>query len=711
MKKLSLPLFITAIASAPSFSQEIEEAYVYGELRSTLLNELSNSVSVIDNTAISDREALHIEDLFSIAPNVNFSSGASRGRFIQIRGIGERSQFTAPINPSVGVLVDGIDFTGTPIGATLLDTKQVEVFRGPQGTLFGANALAGMINVVGKEVENEFGVEGKFGAGNFDSRHATLAVNTPFNEDAGWRIAVNKNVSDGFIDNAFLNRDDTNDIDETSLRNLLSWEFGDHSLKLISYFIDIDNGYDAFSLDNNRTTYSDQPGHDRQETFANSLQYQLENDAIIFKAQLSHANNDVEYGYDEDWAFREICAIDSDCAFWQYSTTDNYQRENDNTSLDLRLSSASDSDITWTVGTYIFEQDVDLLRTYTNNDPDGGSFYGPITNPSVDLYSSDYEVDRYAVYGQINIGLSDTLALVAGLRYEDFSSEFIDSNEQSFSPDEDFVGGKLALEWNQGNHFVYGLISRGYKAGGFNPDPDVANENRLFDSEAMWNIEIGDKFQSNDGAVQFQIAAFYQDRDDVQTKQSIAVEEDGAFTFIDFIDNASEGVNYGIEFSFNWLANDAFSFDGSLGLLETEYRDYINLSHVDRKEETGDGVDLDGREQAHAPGYQYYLAANWQMSSRLALRTEVEGKDAFFFSTNHDERSEAYHLLNLRLSYTLENWELSAWGRNLTDETAESRGFYFSNDFGNDPRKFYAPEPYTQKGAPRTFGVTARFSL
>ena len=90
----------------------------------------------------------HLDGVLNMAPNVNFSSGASHGKYIQIRGIGERSQFSEPLNPSVGLVLDGMDVSGLGGIATLLDVAQVEILRGPQATVFGTSGLAGVVNIV-----------------------------------------------------------------------------------------------------------------------------------------------------------------------------------------------------------------------------------------------------------------------------------------------------------------------------------------------------------------------------------------------------------------------------------------------------------------------------------------------------------------------------------------------------------------------------------
>ena len=715
MKKLSFALTSTFVLSTAAFAEkQAEETIVTGELRDANVLTIANSVSVIDEELIKQRNALNLEDVLNLAPNVNFSTGASRGRFIQIRGIGERSQFTSPINPSVGIIVDGIDFTGLGTGVTALDTQQLEVFRGPQGTLYGANALAGLINVVGNAPTEELYGEVKFGAGNYNAYDASGVISAPISEAVGWRFAAMKNVSDGYIENEFLDTEDTNNIDEFSARNHIHFQAGeDLSIDLISYFIDIDNGYDAFSLDNNRTTLSDQPGQDRQETFANALHLNYEGMSLAdLNATLSAANSEIDYGYDEDWSFREICAIDSDCAFWQYSTFDRYERDNDNQSLDLQLvSKDAEAAISWAAGIYYRNQDVDLTRSYTNNDPEG-DFYNPISNPETSLYTSEFSTQNTALYGQLTIALSDSLALVTGARIEDYSADFQDSNAASFEPAEDLWGGKLALEYTDGNDTLwYALVSRGYKVGGFNPDPSIEDDVKQFDTETMLNYELGMKGSWLDESLTTQVALFYQQRDDVQVNQSRAFPNEGVFEFVGFIDNAASGNNYGAEVEFNWQLTELVTLFGSLGLLETEYQDWVNLSHVDRNEDTGEGYDMSGRAQAHAPEYQYFAGSQFDLGEALYFRIEFEGKDSFYFSESHNETSQSYNLINARIGYDIGNASFSVWGKNLGDEEVETRGFYFSNAFGNDPRKFYAPEPYTQKGAPLTFGITASYTF
>ncbi|MBT5388951.1 MAG: TonB-dependent receptor [Porticoccaceae bacterium] len=678
--------FFAPLASADT---GIDEVIVSGDLRDSTVLESAASISLFDNKLILKRQARHLEDLLNSAPNVNFSSGASRGRFIQIRGIGERSQFIEPLNPSVGIMVDGIDFTGIAGAATTMDIQQVEILRGPQGTLYGANALAGLISLRAVQPSEQLQGNLEVALADYNSRTLSAGVGGPLSNNLGFRLAVQKHSSDGYVENDFLSRSDTNNIDELSLRSILDWQATeDTNLKLTIFHVEADNGYDAFSLDNSRNTLSDNPGQDRHEATAVALQGSWQGHASFELAStLSYANNNLEYGYDEDWTYSDIC-VDFVCIYDGYESVDNYIRDSHNGSLDVRLTSKDGGQILngstdWVLGAYWREQDEALLRQYSFAAGD---------------FVSDFKTSNRAIYAQLDSHLSSNLTLVTGLRLENREADYSDSEMIDHGVDEDLWGARVALQYRTASGpMVYGLVSRGYKAGGVNSDPALDAVDREFDTEQMWNIEGGVKGLWLDGSLQAQLAVFYQLRDDIQIKQSLVqpIDETNATSFTDYFGNAAKGTNMGTELEFNWFASETVALFGSIGLLKTEFDTPLSET-------------LDGREQAHAPSYQFALGASFQVTDSLAVGLDIEGKDEFFLSSRHSAKTQSYELLNANLTYDTGDWQLSLWGRNLTDEDVIVRGF---GSFGNDPRKGYETEPYYQYGAPRVFGLTGKYDF
>jgi outer membrane receptor protein involved in Fe transport len=695
MTRSTLPLLLTlCLGGAAAGADEIQEIIVTAELRQKPLLETPASVSVITAEQIRERSAQHLEQVLTAAPNVNYAAGASRARYFQVRGVGERGQFQEPLNPSVGVLLDGVDFSGTGTIGTLFDVEQVEVLRGPQGTLHGANALAGLINIRSAAPTEEFEHRLEATAGDYDSYGVGGSSSGPLTDSLLYRIAAWTYRSDGFIDNDFSGDDDSNDRDELTARARLRWLASENSSLDISFNrVDIDNGYDAFSLDNRRHTLSDQPGEDRQESSAIALHWRSALDSLSLEALFSYAETDSDYGYDEDWTFDGFHP-------YGYSSTDQYLRDRDSVSAELRLSSNASSrlfgDTTdWVAGLYYLANDEDLLRRYTYNASD---------------FASSYDTDTLALFGQIDSALSERLNLVIGLRAERRDTDYRDNRGVGFDPDKDLWGGRLGLEFDlDDNRLLYAMVSRGYRANGVNPeilaslpltdDPELVNamnQRRDYDEETLLNYELGLKGRWLDQRLQGRLALFYMDRDDQQVGGNFLLPQPGgATTFIAFTDNAAEGNNYGAELELAWQASDQALLWANLGYLQTEFDDYV----------TAGGVDTSGRDQAHAPEYQFSSGVRWQFASGFYLRLEAEGRDAFYFSDEHDRRSDAYELLHARFGFEAEHWSLSLWGRNLTDEDYAVRGFFF----GNDPRIDYLPTTYLQYGDPRTVGVDASY--
>jgi len=702
LKRL-LPVAIAALTTpVMALDSVLEEIVVTAEFRTIPLLQQPASTSVLTAQDIQQRAAQHLEDILNLAPNVNYASGASRGRFFQIRGIGERSQFIDPQNPSIGFIVDGIDFSGLALAGTLFDIDQVEVLRGPQGTLHGANALAGLINLRSGQPQADPGLQIEGMYADYDTWSAGIVGTGPLIADELlYRLSVYHYGSDGFTENDYLNRDDTNERDETSIRGKLRWLAGDNStLDITALYMDIDNGYDAFSLDNTRHTLSDQPGRDTQESSALALDWQSELDNLSMEAALTAANTETDYAYDEDWSYVGIAPG------WEYSSFDQYLRERDSYSAQLRFLSNERSKLfadstDWVGGVYYLGNREDLRRKYTYLETD---------------FLSSFDSDSLALFGQLDSALTERMTLITGLRFEHRETDYSDNNGVEGDPDSDLWGGRLILEYQLNDrHMFYGGVSRGYRAGGINSNilssPDIFGDTEIanliegaqeFDEEFLTNYEIGFKGSFLQEKLQLRTALFYMDRDDQQVKAYLEIpREDGSTAFIEYINNAAEGNNYGLELELNWLATDRLSLYANLGLLETEYDDYTYI------DSDGNRTDFSGREQAHAPSYQYALGGRFDFGAGLYFSMDLEGKDEFYFSDSHNVKSPSQDQLHMRLGYTGDNWSVALWGRNLTDEDYYPRGF----SFGNDPRKEYISESYHQYGEPRLVGVSASYTF
>jgi len=262
----ALAVAAPAVAERPADNQPLDEIVVTATLRSVALEELPGSASVLTGTTLRDAGQEHFEDVLPLVPNLNWAGDTSRPRYFQIRGIGELQQYQGAPNPSVGFLIDDIDFSGLGSAATLFDVDHIEVLRGPQGTLYGANALAGLIYVKSADPAETFGGRAEFDAGDYNEHSYGAVLTGPVSSlDSAFRLAVQRYTSDGFYHNAYLGRSNTDNRDELTMRGKWRYEPNDQwHVDLTLLRAQIDNGYDAFAIDNSRATQSDHPSVDRQ---------------------------------------------------------------------------------------------------------------------------------------------------------------------------------------------------------------------------------------------------------------------------------------------------------------------------------------------------------------------------------------------------------------------------------------------------------------
>jgi outer membrane receptor protein involved in Fe transport len=184
-------------------------------------------------------------------------------------------------------------------------------------------------------------------------------------------------------------------------------------------------------------------------------------------------------------------------------------------------------------------------------------------------------------------------------------------------------------------------------------------------------------------------------RESQQVATSFQLDPGDPLSYVFYTDNAARGRNAGLEAAATWRAADELTLGATLGLLHTEYVDY---RYGER--------DLDGREQAHAPGWQYSLSAEWASPRGWMARGDLVGSDDFYFDASHDEKSRPYALLHLKAGWSGERWSVHAWARNALDERYAVRGFYF----GLEPPDF-RNRLYVQLGDPRQAGITVQWSL
>lgn len=700
--KTALSLISLAILSSPAFAastpdKDLEVIEVTSNFRQANLMKTQGSISVIGNDEIIDRNAIHTQDLLGNLANVNFSSGASRGNFVQIRGIGLRSQFVDPINPSVGLLIDGINYSGLGGAGALFDVETVSLYRGPQGTQFGNDAMAGIIAIDSTAATADQTSRALVSIGNYGSYGAGIATGGAIADNVNVRLSAQTQQSDGYVTNDHLKRDDTNDIDETNVKLKTNWQVTDDlTINTTLHYIDVDNGYDAWSLDENGRTLSDKPGRDKQRTKAVGVDAVYQGfETVELQVLASSLDSDLLYSYDEDWSYKGIHA-------GEYSAFDSYARTRKQSNIDVRLLSKGqtlfNNTTSWVTGIYVSERDSGLTRAYTYQAND---------------FVSDNEHQDRAVYGELKYQLSPKTSMTFGARLGQYNIDYVDNKGTSRSADDNLYGLHFNIT-NQVNEqaMTYLSLSRSDKAGGVNGDALAKKagisdavlkarliENTTFDPETLYSAEFGVKGRSLDNKLNVRLAAFYNYRKDPQLKGWITdkIDDKSAETFVGFNDNAGSGRGYGLELETRYQFNDNLDLYYNVGYLITRIKDYVAV------QKHGPSINMHNRNFAHAPEYQFSAGAKYQADNGFYANVEVQGKDSFYYSDNHNQQSDFYAITNLSMGYQADSWKLNLAANNVFDREYAVRGFYFAND----PRDGYANKHnYVQLATPATVNLS-----
>ncbi len=689
----------TASSTTHPDRDSLQKIVVTATLRAVSDVDLAGSATVLGAHTLRTAGEQHFEDVLPLVPDLNWSGDTSRPRYFQIRGIGELEQYQGAPNPSVGFIIDDIDFSGLGSAATLFDVARIQVLRGPQATIDGANALAGLIVVQSEAPSDRFGGRVEVGAGDYGTRSYGAVLTGPVPAlDSAFRIAAQRYVSNGFYTNVYLHRNNTNNRDETTLRG--RWRYRpDRNLRvdLTVLHVAINNGYDAWAIDNSRTTESDQPGEDVQHSTGVSLHSIYRGwHAATLTAIATYARSLIGYGYDGDWGNELLWAPYT----YQYSE---FQARNRTTrSLELRLASQPGPGIDWLVGVYGFQMREGLSDTNLGVYVDPIQQYASTTDS---VLTSRYRASNVALYGELGGELGSRTRWSVGVRGERHTTRYHDlttnlgapSTSNAFAPSYALWGGHLSLDYAlRPDEHLYALISRGYKAGGFNLSQGLPTGERTFGSESLIDYEIGHKVVADRGRVKADTSIFYMRRQSPQLKTGTQLVADDPNTFVFYTGNARSGYSYGVENSLRWRATRTVTFGAAFGWLQTLYRGFVQ-----------NGMPLPDRPLPHAPDWQGALNVQWQDPRGPYARIDVTGMGGFYYDLPpNPTRSHPYGLANVKVGWKNARYDVDLWVRNLLNKDYTVRGFYFGDVPPNFPNALY-----TQLGDPRTWGadLTMRF--
>ena len=787
------------VAFAQQSSVAIEEVVVTARKRAENLQEVPIAISAINAETMERAGIERPADYISLLPNVTIVDTANVGDTqVSIRGIVS----TRDAESTFAYVVDGVLSTNpNSFNEELLDVEQIEVLKGPQGALYGRNAVAGAILVTTARPGDEFEAKVGGGVGNNGLLKAQAMVSGPVSENLSARVSVSSRTFDGFYENVFTGTDDTVDfLEDTSVRGRAIWTVNDdleidfragyseasggainfNAAFAIPQFVNV-LGSESYFADPNDTDWRftfNVPGENEQST----LDFAIKADWNLGFADLiaSVAYNDLEeyllsdgtaatfYGYELTPACQagraELNSFsrpdlygaplspflvlppgegnDFQGIYGPYNPTtcDGYQyqeRNQTDLSFDARLVSNSDGPFRWIGGIYAAQIDREVVVAYGADTGNGflRQPYVPSTgpNPTDLLFWDDFKTDVYAVYGQLEFDLSDTLELAIAARYDREEREvdnqvpnalnsglnvnLVDANfaplpinpalatnpggipvrEATFNQ----LQPKVTLSWAAADNInAYASYGVGFRSGGFNnlgtqdilnfwfnsgfggPGEAVNAQLRIFDEydkEVSTSFELGVKTDLFDRRLRLNASVFRTEVEDNQFFEFFA----GPFGLLRVVTTIDELYVQGFEADATFAVTDGLSIYGGIGLLDSEIEENQNrpLSEGNSVPQAPDvtgnlgvqwvtpvanGVDLVARVDYQYVGETYFHTLQDEQVPTIwnAFFPPNTGYNADFSKSSRD----AFSTVDMRVGLEANDWSITAWGRNITDE-------------------------------------------
>ena len=709
----------------PQESVETDESdaiIVTANRREENVQQVPASISVIGGSQLERAGITNSNEIAQAVPNVTITSTFNNSNpRIFIRGVG-----TADFNPNaaspVGVYFDDVYLASTnALQFQLYDVQRVEVLRGPQGTLYGRNTTAGAIKYFSNQPTNDFSADGKVRFGNLDDRAIEGAISGPLASDAlTARFAFVAEKRDGNTVNRLTGRDTGNDIRSWGARALFKiepandWNImlnlhgGRASPHTVVYkprgticppggdpvafecadILGYQDSSDLYSVANNVV------GREIVETYGGSIAIEKDLGWATLTSITAADRVTLDRVEDSDGSPNQLLEI-------------TYDHDSRQVSQEVRVTSPGGRNVNWITGAYYFREKVkfnnkyDILRSLR-------PFFGFDPANFVVLVDQAFvQHDRaVAVFGRVDVALTDRVKLTGGLRYTHERKRFTEDvalAEPGFTIPVFTVGDRLSngrvsgdiiLDYQVTDDLLlYGSVSRGFKSGGFNGGV-VFNpaEVTSFGPETLTSYEAGFKAQTTDRRVTFNASAFYYDYKDLQV-YTVVNDPDSGIP-IQALDNAASARVYGLEANGAFEVFPEFKLYGSIGLLNSKFKEF--QSDVAANDFTGNRL-------ARAPELTSSLGASFRRpvsdKYRISASVDTSYRSKIFFDASNRERlsQDGYWLANARVGFEPQTgaWEVAAWAKNIFDKQYY-RDIIDLSIFGFDG---------TTVGDPATYGV------
>lgn len=685
----ALLLTDAALAAEPN-SGGIEEILVTSRKREERLQDVPDTISAFTSETIEGAGIRSVADVAEMVPNLSIVQTQQPGvDFLVIRGVGQaRNQ-----EPPVAMVIDGVQLTSS-YGLTqeLFDVERIEVLKGPQGALYGRNAIAGAINIVTKKPTNEF--EGRLtaGVGNGFFWETSGALSGPIVEDRLlFRVAGSYQDFDGNIHNVTQNKD-VNFFDTLALRGRLLFTPNEKlTFDLRASYEDMDSGAAYFKpvsgLDDLKgPVVGEYPGvaERKLEEYALKIDYEFSGATLTSVTSYSKTNSliDEEVDYFPIPILHALQVLDVD-AFSQ----------------ELRLTSNQDSRFRWMFGGYYLDLERSLGTDISVDFDNYLAFlFGGETSTEANFVplSSALALDddkAYAGFGQINYDILDNLELTVALRYDKNKKRQFDAIlQQNYAKNFDLWQPKVSLAYTiNDDAMVYATVGRGFRSGGFNATPTLG---RIFDAEETTSYEVGFKTTWFDRMLSVNGAVFQTDYDDRQ--EFILIVAEGAQALI----NIPKSRVRGAELEVAARPVEGLELQASLGLMDTKIRQFDGTAYGFPPTTV-----FVGNQLPFAYGWSYTLAAQYRVpvygDFDLVTRVDYSGKGDMAWHLDGFDTQPSVHLVNARVSLETEQIQFTIWAENLFNEK-------YHNEF-IAPQWSGGLSQLAYPGQPRRYGARATY--